>query len=541
MQAHGRSLGAAVLAAALWAGVAYAQVLRPPVAVAAPVSAPATPLALFGPLYAEVELRRLFSDSKTFADATPRRDPAAIVAAFRAGAPWDDTRLKAFVDANFAPPTPPAVLAADQRPPTSPPEPLLQHIARLWPLLTRPAATPAPGSSALPLPDPYVVPGGRFREMYYWDSYFTMLGLVRDGQGALAHDMIDDFGSLIDRYGHVPNGTRTYYVSRSQPPFLFEMMGLVPAATPADSKRRLQWLQAEHAFWMAGADGLKPGQARAHVVGLPDGAVLNRYFDPSATPRDESYREDVELAAVSGRGTDLYLDIRAAAESGWDFSSRWLADGRRLATIHTTDLVEPDLNALLYGMERTIATDCRQAGDTTCADVYDRQAVARAAAMQRWLWDEAGGVYRDYDWKAGKLSPHDSASTLYPLFTGAAPASAAPRIAAFVRARLLAPGGLRTTPVVTGQQWDAPNGWAPLQWIAVQGLKRYGEGGLAHDIACRWEATVQRSYAETGRLTEKYDLDRAVPGGGGEYPGQDGFGWTNGVTAALAGEDCPAA
>ena len=506
-------------------------------AIYAKAAAVATPHDLFGPLYAEVETRGLFADNKAFADAVPRRSPAAILAAYRKGAPWSDARLKAFVETEFQMPTSPSPAAVTAKAPV----PLDQHIAGLWPVLTRPGFQSVAGSSALSLPKAYVVPGGRFRELYYWDSYFTMLGLARDGRQALVESMIDDFGSLIDRYGHIPNGARTYYLSRSQPPFFFAMVGLSKATNPAVRARRLAWLRQEHAFWMAGEAGLKPGEARLHVVALPDGGVLNRYFDARQSPRDESYAQDVAVAHDAGRPVEAtYRDLRAGAESGWDFSSRWLGDGRTLKTIHTTDLVPPDLNSLLYGLERAIADGCRQAGDGACAAAYAQRAEARAKAMRHWLWDDADGLFRDYDWRARRFTANASAATLYPLFTGVATPQQAVRVAAYARANLLAPGGLRTTATNTGQQWDQPNGWAPLQWIAVAGLKRYGQDALAGDVACRWLVTVQRSYGESGKLVEKYDVEHAKPGGGGEYPLQDGFGWTNGVTRALDGTRCPA-
>ncbi len=119
-------------------------------------------------------------------------------------------------------------------------------------------------SSALPLPEPYVVPGGRFRELYYWDSYFTMLGLAQSGRQDLVQDMISDFGWLIDRYGHIPNGTRTYYLGRSQPPFFFEMVALLQPQDPAAAwARYLPQLRREYAYWMAGAAALKASGARA--------------------------------------------------------------------------------------------------------------------------------------------------------------------------------------------------------------------------------------------------------------------------------------
>jgi alpha,alpha-trehalase len=498
-----------------------------------------TPLDLYGPLYRQVELMRLFPDSKTFADALPLQPPAQIMADYAEQRPETRDELDRFVRARFRLPIEAAVVKAQEIAPGER-TPIDRHIAKLWPHLTRAATTATPGGSLLAVPEPFVVPGGRFRELYYWDSYFTMLGLKADGRNDLVDSMIDDFGSLIDRYGHIPNGTRTYYVSRSQPPLFYAMLALSTSTDPATKARRLGWLKAEHAFWMSGEDGLKPGEAIGHVVRLPDGGVLNRPFDARDTPRDESYLEDVEVAKQTRRvSAAVYRDLRAGAETGWDFSSRWLADGRRLSTIHTTDILPADLNSLLFGMEQAIAQACREAGDAACADAFAQKAEARATEMRRYLWDPAASVFGDYDWRAGRRTGQVTAAALYPLFTDLATPQEAELTARAADRQLLAPGGLRTTTVRTGLQWDAPNGWAPLQWIAVSGLRRYGETALADQIACRFLATVERTYHTTGRLLEKYDVEEALPGGGGEYPLQDGFGWTNGVVLALRGASCP--
>jgi alpha,alpha-trehalase len=502
---------------------------RSPHAALAPARSalPPSPADLFGALFVRVQTLRLFPDGKTFTDAVPRRAPAAIMAAYRREQPEDAAALRRFVLREFTlPPVPPSV--------TIPPLPLRAHIAALWPHLTRPPLVPPPYASALALPQPYVVPGGRFREIYYWDSYFTMLGLIRDGHQGDATAMVDTFADLLRRYGHVPNGSRSYYLSRSQPPFLYLMVGLL-SADPSDSYARyLDALRTEHRFWMAGAETLRPGTAQGHVVRLADGALLNRYWDARDTPREESFAEDVALAKNTGRPPQaVYRDIRAAAESGWDFSSRWFADGRRFATIQTTALAPVDLNSLLLGLEQAIAQGCRRRGDLPCARDFTRQAQARADAIATHLWDPAAGAYQDLDWRTGRRTGRLTAATLMPLFVGTASPAQARQVAATVAARLLRPGGVATTTVATGQQWDEPNGWAPLQWIAVAGLDRYGEQTLADTIATRWVATVSGVFACTGRLVEKYDVDTGGAGGGGEYPVQDGFGWTNGVTRAL--------
>ena len=486
---------------------------------------PPSPAQRFGVLFHDVQMAKLFADSKTFADAEPRRADAAILADYARCDCRSVDKLRAFVVANFTLPNEPAAPAAAKR------LGLRAHIDGLWPHLTRTLPSVPAGSSALPLPRRFVVPGGRFREMYYWDSWFTMLGLQASGRQDLVEDMIADFGSLIDRYGRIPNGTRSYYLSRSQPPFFYLIAAM--SRDPRTRARRAAWLRAEHDFWMRGAAAVKPGSAAGRVVRLADGSLLNRYYDDRDDARDESYREDTALAdATPGRDRrQLFRDLRAGAESGWDFSSRWLADGRTLATIRTTRIVPIDLNSLIYGMERQIATECRALRDAACVTRYDAFADARLAAIRRHLWN-AGGYFADYDLDRRQVAAQRTAAMAYPLFAGiATPAQA--RATAVAIASLIGEGGLATTLVDTGQQWDHPNGWAPLQWIAISGLRRYGETAAARRIETGWLATVTREYAASGKLLEKYNVVEQLPGGGGEYPLQDGFGWTNGVTRAL--------
>ncbi|HTU66845.1 MAG TPA: alpha,alpha-trehalase TreF [Steroidobacteraceae bacterium] len=498
------------------------------VAAAGPVQSPQDE---FQDLFTAVQSDGIFLDSKTFADAVPRSSPRSILRRYHAQRPGTPQLLRRFVDRHFILPMP---VAPDAK--GAVPEGLSigAHIDRLWPLLTRETRSPPQFSSALSLPQPYVVPGGRFRELYYWDSYFTMLGLLQSGRRDLVRDMVADFASLIDRYGHVPNGTRTYYLGRSQPPFFFEMVALLDPEDPAAAWRRyLPQLRREYAFWMHGADLLREPGAHQRVVRMAGGALLNRYWDDVDEPRDESWAEDVQLAHGSDREPgELYRDVRAAAESGWDFSSRWLKDPKSLGSIETTRIVPVDLNSLLFGLEQAIRDGCARAHDRSCAAQFARRAAARHQAIDRYLWDEARGFYGDFRWTDNRATGVLSAATLYPLFESLADGRQAMRVAQAVRASLLAPGGVRTTTVATGQQWDAPNGWAPLQWIAVRGL-RSADPALAASIACRWLVTVNGTYRRSGRLVEKYNIESSGGGGGGEYPLQDGFGWTNAVTRRL--------
>jgi alpha,alpha-trehalase len=502
-------------------------------AAAAAADPPRPPQAEFGDLFAAVQTAALFPDSKTFADAVPLASPAAILAQYHAQRPRSPAQLRLFVRRYFK--MPDAAAAAGLMPGSIPPPALGVHIDALWSQLERRSPSVPLYSSALSLPKPYVVPGGRFRELYYWDSYFTMLGLAQSGRQDLVQDMISDFAWLIDRYGHVPNGTRTYYLGRSQPPFFFEMVALSHPQDPAAAwARYLPQLRREYAYWMSGAAALPASTARRRVVRLPDGAVLNRYWDDIEQPRDESWREDTALARSSGRKSQqLYRDIRAAAESGWDFSSRWLRDPRSLASIETTRIVPVDLNSLLFGLEQAIRAGCERAGDRACAVDFAQRAAARHRAIDRYLWNPQRRIYSDYRWTDGSRTPVLSAATLYPLFESLASMAQAKQVAAVVRDSLLARNGLATTQLRTGQQWDAPNGWAPLQWIAVRGLRENGSEALAAVIACRWLVNVTTAYQHSGRLVEKYNVESDGGGAGGEYPLQDGFGWTNGVTRRL--------
>jgi alpha,alpha-trehalase len=294
-------------------------------------------------------------------------------------------------------------------------------------------------------------------------------------------------------------------------------------------------LADEYAFWMDGADALPPGSAHRRVVRLKDGTLLNRYWDDREVPREESYREDVNTAKAAGRpAQEVYRNLRAAAESGWDFSSRWLEDGRTLSTIRTTELVPVDLNSLMVQLETTLAKAYAAARKPEKAAELNARAELRKAAVRRYLWDAEVGVFTDYLWREDAPSDTVTAATLAPLFFGLATKAQAERVAEVVRARLLKRGGLLTTTVSTGEQWDAPNAWAPLQWIAIEGLSDYGETALAATIAERWMLKVITAYRATGKLMEKYDAENpSLVTGGGEYPTQDGFGWTNGVLRKL--------
>jgi alpha,alpha-trehalase len=492
-----------------------------------------------GPLFHDVQMARVFPDSKSFVDAKPRSSPAEIAALYASAKNAPGFDLKAFVAQHFDPPR-----AAGAGVVSDTAQSMEEHIRSLWPALTRPADVPDPHSSLIPLPNAYVVPGGRFREVYYWDSYFTMLGLIQDGRTDLVKNMLDGFAYLVRTVGHVPNANRSYYLSRSQPPFFGAMVGLYATAT--DTARALAYLdalEAEHAFWMAGADSVRPGTAARRVVRLANGAVLNRYWDDRPEPRPESYREDFTLAqrVPPEQREALYRNIRAAAESGWDFSSRWMRDPSDLRTLETTELVPVDLNSLLYDSERTIAAlrlARGAAGDAQVAARYAAAAEKRRAALLAAAYDSASGYFYDVRWRTGeRVTDRPTMAAAVPLYFGLATPEQGRAVAARLGRDFLAPGGFVTTKVRSGQQWDAPNGWPPLQWMGAQAARAYGRPDIADDARTRWLALNRRTYRVTGKMTEKYDVtDLSKRAGGGEYPAQDGFGWTNGVAQAMAAQ-----
>lgn len=496
-----------------------------------PAATPSPPDILLGPLFNDVQTAKLFPDQKTFADAVPNSDPLMILADYRMQKNQSGFDLHHFVEVNFTLPKE----GEKYVPPAG--QSLREHIDGLWPVLTRSTTDVEKWDSLLPLPEPYVVPGGRFREIYYWDSYFTMLGLAESNHWDKVSDMVANFAYEIDSWGHIPNGNRSYYLSRSQPPFFAFMVELLAQHDGNDAlKKYLPQMQKEYSYWMEGGEALQPGQQHKRVVKLADGTLLNRYWDDRDTPRPESWVEDIATAKSNPNrpATEIYRDLRSAAASGWDFSSRWMDNPNQLSTLRTTSIVPVDLNALLYKMEKMIALASKAAGDDAKAAQYEGFANARQKGIETWLWNDKEGWYADYDLKSHKVRNQLTAAALFPLFVNAAAKDRAGKVAAATQAHLLQPGGLATTSVKSGQQWDAPNGWAPLQWVATSGLQNYGQNDVAMDVTWRFLTNVQHTYDREKKLVEKYDVSSTgTGGGGGEYPLQDGFGWTNGVTLKM--------
>jgi alpha,alpha-trehalase len=297
-------------------------------------------------------------------------------------------------------------------------------------------------------------------------------------------------------------------------------------------------MEKEYKFWMEGADKLKPGEAHRRVVKLKDGTILNRYWDDAATPRPEGFKEDVAVAEKSGRNKEeMYRNLRAGAESGIDFSNRWFEDKKDIITIQVIDFIPVDLNALMVHLEQMIAKGRKMKNDVGGADQMKNKALNREAAINKFCWNKQLNYYTDYNFEKQKQNDVVTPAGMYP-FCIMKKASALDQkcvqATIILKKKLLQPGGIQTTENNTGQQWDAPNGWAPLEWMTIWGLDRCGQKELARDIAQRWVKLNSDVFKRTGKLMEKYNVvDTHLEAGGGEYGGQDGFGWTNGVLLKL--------
>ncbi len=405
------------------------------------------------------------------------------------------------------------------------------------------------------LPRPYVVPGGRFNEMYGWDSYFIQLGLLRDNNLDRAKDMADNFLYEVKNYGKVLNANRTYYLTRSQPPFLTQMVLGVYNKTHDRTwlENALVQIQAYYTFWTS----------EPH---LTPQTGLSRYFDTGEGPAPEVLSaerdalgnthynlvkqyfkthqiSDYDLSQYYDAKTDqlttlFYKGDRSMRESGFDPSNRFGA--------FNIDIIHYDpvcLNSLLYLMEMQTSEILTTLGRNGEAQRWRQRATDRAERVNRLMWDEKDGLYYDYNFIQKQRRRYPFLTTFYPLWAGLATKEQAARVEKnlplFER-----PGGLLTSTYVSGNQWDAPFGWAPLQMIAVQGLRRYGYNEDAERISMKFLALIKREFLNQGYIVEKYDVVNRGSNVASEIhfgysANQAGFGWTNAVFTELYSELTP--
>jgi len=403
-----------------------------------------------------------------------------------------------------------------------------EYIKNSWNVLKR-SETKDKGT-LIALPNSYIIPGGRFKEQFYWDSYFIMLGLLVDGYLDIAEGIVKNTAYMIDKFGFVPTANRTNYLSRSQPPFFSRMVMLLAEykGVPVILEY-LPQLLSEYKFWMEGD----------HAVRMPNGSILNRYYDNEKTPRPEMADNDIKISNnVNWRRPDsLYLDIRASAESGWDFSSRWFNDPMDIRTIQTTNIIPIDLNCLLYQLEMTIARAYKLSGELVMVKEFEKLAKCRNDSINVYCWDESEDFYFDYNFNAKESTGSLTLASVLPLFSELATKEQAAKIQQRLEKDFLKQGGLVTTLIDTGQQWDSPNGWVPLQWLVIKGLRNYGYDNLANNIKKRWISTNLDYFKNHKKIVEKYNVTSpGTSAAGGEYDLQEGFGWTNGVLSVLLSE-----
>jgi alpha,alpha-trehalase len=427
------------------------------------------------------------------------------------------------------------------------------------------------------LPNSYVVPGGRFNEMYGWDSYFIILGLLHDRRIDLARGMVENFFFEIEHYGTILNANRTYYLTRSQPPFLTSMIMEVYNAQKAAGHDDKAWLARAYEF------AARDYEMWTHEPHLAGSTGLSRYYDFGNGPASEGAQDEAglhrkvagyfvihpELARVyvitnnakqaqtatgpefnvqvcdaaqtrahpgcDDAGTvrltaDYYKGDRSMRESGFDISFRFEPYGA--ATHHFAPVC---LNSLLYKTENDLEEMSRLLDKTAQAEQWKQRAEQRKQRIDKYLWDGGRGLFFDYDIRTESRSAYEYLATFYPLWAGLANPQQAQAVARNVKV-FEQPGGLATSPNETGVQWDYPYGWAPLQLLAVEGLRRYGFTDDANRISYEFLSTVAENFRREGTIREKYDVvtrSSDVQVSAGYQANVVGFGWTNGVFLQL--------
>jgi alpha,alpha-trehalase len=399
------------------------------------------------------------------------------------------------------------------------------------------------------LPYPYVVPGGRFNEMYGWDSYFTQVGLVRDNEVVLAKNTVDNFLYQIDHYGKILNANRTYYLSRSQPPFLTQMIlnvyrkqrdvAWLRSTVPAIEKYYSFWIEEPHLTRETGLSryyDLGDGPAPEVLSGERDDKGRDHYDLVKDYYRTHDVK-DYDLSQYYDKGKDQLTDLfykgdRSMRESGFDPSNRF--GPFNIDIIHYDPVC---LNSLLHLMETDTAEILGILGRARQARVWTNRAEERRQRINRLMWDEQDGLYYDYNFARKKVRRYPFVTTFYPLWVGVADKSQAARIVENLHL-FERPGGLLTSTYVSGSQWDAPYGWAPTEMIAVEGLRRYGYAKEADRISANFLSMILKEFIQHNTIVEKYDVERReseVSAGlkFGYKSNEIGFGWTNAAFVEL--------
>lgn len=514
-----------------------------------------------GKLLDTVQMARIFNDSKSFVDMRMRRPQDEILRRFdelmkaTSNEPSRE-QLEGFVGENFEEGN--EIEEWNPKDYNSQPgflkkiddvvvRDFARNLVHLWPVLARKVRPEVKENedrySMIPVPNGFIIPGGRFREFYYWDSYWILQGLLISEMHETARGMLDNFIFMVNKYGFVPNGGRVYYLNRSQPPLLTLM-----AATYLKQTQDLVWLKSnvksldkELRYWL---DNKLVNVKRDGVE-----YTLAHYQANSATPRPESYSQDVATASFFDNEADrlkCFAELKSGAETGWDFSTRWIFDANgtqfaNLSYIEASRVIPVDLNSFLCRDFKELSRFYKILGDHKNAEFWNEKYKYWQKAIAKILWDDQDGIWYDYDSLAEKPRRLFFPSNVAPLWAQISPEDTkfARRALAYLKEKqvLEFPGGIPTSLVNSGEQWDYPNAWPPLQAFIIQGLDRCGlpEGReMAEKQAKKWLKANIRGFMDSHEMFEKYDALRSGKfGGGGEYTVQSGFGWTNGVALEL--------
>ena len=421
------------------------------------------------------------------------------------------------------------------------------------------------------LPDKYVVPGGRFNEMYGWDSYFIIRGLLRAGRVELARGMVDNFFFEIEHYGAMLNANRTYYLTRSQPPFLSSMFVDVYRATQKDGHTDKAWLERAYAdlekdygMWtrdphLAGQTGLSryydfgdgppaeavqdesgfyrkvaqyfflhPAEANDYVVETKPGTTQAVAGSPYSLQVCDvpltMARAECEKAKQFKLSADYYKGDRSMRESGFDVSFRFGPFGA--ATHHYAPVC---LNSLLYKTEKDLEQISLRLGHGEDAKKWNQRAEERKKLISRYLWNQEQGLFFDYNFQTSRMSNYRYASTFYPLWAGLATPEQAKAVAGSLKT-FERPGGLPMSTIETGAQWDLPYGWGNIEMLAIDGLRRYGYNADADRVSYEFLSTVAENFRRDGTIKEKYNVVTQSSEAHVELGYEMnvvGFGWTN--------------
>ncbi|XP_050313151.1 trehalase-like isoform X2 [Anthonomus grandis grandis] len=516
-----------------------------------------------GKLLDTIQMARIYKDSKTFVDMKMKYSPNETMAKFdlfmqdyKERQP-NREEVQKFVELNFDP--------AGQEFAEWTPEDWVEHpkfldkigdekfkawgkkLNGIWKILGRKMKDDVKNNkdhySIIWVPNPVIVPGGRFREFYYWDTYWIIQGLLLSEMHHTVRGILENFLYIVEHYGHIPNGGRIYYLARSQPPLLVPMINMYYEFSNDKEfvQKNLPTMEKEFDYWMTKHSKVIHFDGKNYTLAV--------YGDRSRGPRPESYSEDVGTAQIfkdQNKKEAYYSELKAAAESGWDFSSRWFITNStnkgNLTNLKTRSIVPVDLNAIIYWNAVLLSEYNNMFGNQERARYFSDLAEQWMIATTAILWHEEIGAWLDYDLHNQVKRDYWYPSNIAPLWTGCYNKSEKDKTVRSVlkylqNKKILYPGGVPSSVEHTGEQWDYPNAWPPLQHMMIVGLNNTQEKyatTLAFQIAENWVRSNYKVYADKDLMFEKYDSTIfGSSGGGGEYEVQLGFGWTNGVIMDL--------